>query len=352
MTPTSVTPNPVPPTSVPLPLVEHLHGQGAFCAGHGSPMYGQLCAFLADDVAAGGVVAELLKRWAAPTFGLDQLRREVPGLRLLGGLHRLVLTRRAPELALFYPSVGGTGDVRDAWPVVRGALLTHADELREGLAQPPQTNEVGRAAPLLKGLGEIAVWTGGLPVRLVEIGTSAGLNLRVDQLPIGAGRLIDPGPDGLPRPDAPSYRVVSRVGGDLHPIDPTTPAGRTTLTSYVWPDDLVRFERLRVALDVARDVPVDLRRVGAADLVEGLRLEAGTVTVLWHSVMWQYVGEPERQRVREAIERLGAEASQTQRFAHVRFEPAAAGDRHHELSLDTWPGERGRLLGTAPPHGL
>ena len=340
------------PTAVTLPLVEHLRGQGAFCASHGSPMYGRLCTFLADDVAARGLTADLLRHWASPTLSLDQLRRDVPGLRLLGGLHRLVLTRRAPELALFYPSVGGTGDVQEAWPVVSEALLTHVDELVAGLDLPPQTNEIGRAAPLLKGLGEIAVWTGGLPVRLVEIGTSAGLNLRVDQLPIGAGRLIDPGPDGLPRPDAPPYLVVSRVGGDLHPIDPTTPAGRTTLTSYVWPDDSVRFERLRVALDVARAVPVDLRRVGAADLVEGLRLEAGTVTVLWHSVMWQYVAEPERERVREAIERLGGEASPAQRFAHVRFEPAAAGDGHHELSLDTWPGERGRLLGTAPPHGL
>ncbi len=335
-----------------LPLVTHLRAQGGFCASHRSPMYGRFCEFLAADVVAEGITAELLARWAGPAETAERLSRDVPGLRLLGGLHRLVLTRHAPELALFYPSVGGTGDSASAWPALRDALTDHRTELRAGLDQAPQTNEVGRAAQLGKGLAEIAVWSGGMPVRLVEIGASAGLNLRVDRLPIGAGRLIDPGPDSLPRADAPPYRVVGRIGGDLDPVDPTTLAGRTTLTSYVWPDDALRFERLRVALDLANELPVDLRRVGAADLVEGLDLEAGSVTVLWHSVMWQYVGDAERSRVLAAIERLGAAADDSRRFAHVRFEPREAGDRRHELTLDTWPSGRTRLLGTAPPHGL
>ena len=34
--------------------------------------------------------------------------RGEPALQLMGALHRLVLEGRAPELARFYPSTGGT----------------------------------------------------------------------------------------------------------------------------------------------------------------------------------------------------------------------------------------------------
>ncbi len=43
------------------------------------------------------------------------------------------------------------------------------------LSLPPQTNEVRRSALLLPGFIEIARKT-GLPLRLLEIGASAGLN--------------------------------------------------------------------------------------------------------------------------------------------------------------------------------
>ena len=50
---------------------------------------------------------------------------------------------------------------------------------RGALDQPPQTNEVGRSAALLGGL-LVLVDRFQLPVRLFEIGCSAGLNLRAD----------------------------------------------------------------------------------------------------------------------------------------------------------------------------
>ena len=76
----------------------------------------------------------------------------------MGGVHRLVILGRAPGLAWFYPSVGGEGDPEDAWPAFRAVLDEHRDELRAGLDQPPQTNEVGRAAALIGGLLHVAAW--------------------------------------------------------------------------------------------------------------------------------------------------------------------------------------------------
>ena len=89
-----------------------------------------------------------------------------------------MLERRAPGLAVHYPSVGGTpGDV---WPAARAVVEEHLDELHELVRRPVQTNEVGRSSALLGGLLHVAAAT-GLPVRLLEVGASGGLNLSVDR---------------------------------------------------------------------------------------------------------------------------------------------------------------------------
>jgi len=85
-------------------LVHMLRSQGRFCAGSGSSMYGELFELVAGDVEAGGVFANILSGHED-----DPSRHAVP-LRLLGGLHRLVLDGRAPELRRWYPSTGGTWD--------------------------------------------------------------------------------------------------------------------------------------------------------------------------------------------------------------------------------------------------
>src|SRR5690606_26278083 len=104
-------------------------------------------------------------------------------LRLLGGVHALVLAGHAPELAACYPSAGGTVDPDRpdaAWPAFRAAVADQMAWVRDWMTRPPQTNEVGRANLLITGLLR-AVQRTPLPVRLVELGASAGLNLRADR---------------------------------------------------------------------------------------------------------------------------------------------------------------------------
>ncbi len=124
-----------------------------------------------------------------------------------------------------------------------------------------------------------------LPVRLVEIGTSAGLNLRADQFWIsGAG--VSFGPEsspvrmpgawhGQPPPVRP-VEVVSRTGGDLAPVDPVSEQGRLLLLAYVWADQVDRLDRLRGACELAARIPADLRREAASQTIA--RTQAGT----WH----------------------------------------------------------------------
>ena len=113
-------------------------------------------------------------------------------LRLVGSVHRLVLAGSAPELAAYYPTVGGTWSSQ-ASEAVLAFLAARGDEVRPLLDQAPQTNEVGRAAALVGGLLRLTErWP--LPVRLWEIGASGGLNLQADRFRISgsAGAWGDP----------------------------------------------------------------------------------------------------------------------------------------------------------------
>lgn len=335
-----------------------LAGQARACAANGSPMYAALLDALAADVAAGGLTAELLAAYASASP--DDM---VP-LRLMGALHRLVLEREAPELALHYPSVGGRFASADAaWPAVQATLGAHGERLRGVLEQVPQTNEVGRAAALA-GLLRHAVARSGLhQVRLVELGASAGLNLCVDRFRIGRGdgawgpahSPVDLGDAWLgQQPPAEPVRIVERAGVDLAPVDVTSANGRLALTSFVWADQVERFERLRAALSVAGDARPPVQADDAVEFAERLELREGMTTVVWHSVFRPYLPQAARARLSARLEDLGRQASPTAGFAEVSLEPApedVGSGRTLEVRLRTGVGPM-QVLGTAPPHGV
>lgn len=333
--------------------------QALACEELGSPMYAELLSRLADDLEAGGPTARALRG-----------HEDDPGpsglaLRLAGSVHRLVLSGSAPELATYYPSTGGTW-TSDGVTAVLDLLDRRGDEVRPLLDHAPQTNEVGRAAALLGGLLRIVErWP--LPVRLFEIGASGGLNLRADRFRYGDDEggswgdqespvVLERAWEGARLPLERPVTVLERGGCDLHPVDVTTEDGRLTLTSYVWPDMTARHARLAGAIELARREPVGLARSDAATYVEGLALATGTVTVLWHSVMWQYVPREEQERVTARLADLGASATDVTPLVHLFAEPTrrTPEDRHRFwVVARTWPGTGEReFLGQMAPHGL
>lgn len=341
-------------------LAGHFRVQARACAELGSPMYAALVDRLADDIDAGGVTAALVEGHEADP-GPSAL-----ALRLVGTVHRLVLERRAGELATCYPSVGGTWDLEVAWPLFERLLAERTDEVRAGLERAPQTNEIGRSAALTGGLLRIGE-TVRLPVRLLEIGSSGGLNLDADRFAyLQDGRVVQGPADspvrledcwrGRPVTPWPDLAVVERVGSDVAPVDVSTTQGRLTLTSYVWPDQTARLERLRAAFAVAAAHPVEVRRTDAASFVEQVSLRPGTITVLWHSVMWQYLDGGDQERVTAAIERIGAAATEQSPFAHLALEPARRtpeGPHGFLLSLRLWPWQpEPQVIGETVGHGI
>lgn len=325
----------------------------------GSPMYGVLERALADDVETGGPAWEMLASRAESAMG-DAL-----SLRLLGGVHRMVLAGTAPELAAYYPSVGGNGDAAAAWPHVRALLEQRPPELLDALTRPPQTNEVGRSAALVPGFLTVAART-GLPLRLLELGASGGLNLRADrywyeQGGVGWGdpdsdvRFVDLWVEGTPPLDV-TATIASRAGCDRDPIDVSDPDAALTLLSYVWPDQAERLRTFRAAVLIAARVPVDLV---PAPIEEWLPAQLtnpvpGGATVVFHSIVWQYLPAETRELVFETLDEAGRRATDDAPLAYLRLEPNDETFFPAHLRLTLWPGPAsvrdGELLATSGFH--
>ncbi|WP_405017622.1 DUF2332 domain-containing protein [Kitasatospora sp. NBC_00070] len=350
---------------MPLPHAAAMIDQQAVACGElGSPLYEFLLRRAALDVAAGGPCAAAIAGYEqAP--GPDAI-----ALRLLGGVHALVLTGRAPALAAYYPSAGGEFTLpvpEAAWTAFRATVAEHLDWVRTWLTRPPQTNETGRANLLIAGLLHLSA-DAPLPVRLFELGASAGLNLLADRFRCEwSGGAHGPADSPVRLTDAwrgdpvfrsdrplPDLEFTERRGCDLTPIDPLSPEGALALRAYVWADRPERAARLDGALALAAKHSAPVERLGAAEFLRRVSVAEGTLTVVWHSIMRQYVPADEWALVETELARLADAATPTAPFAHIAFEPhrvAGSDQRRFVLTVRTGTAPE-RVLAEAVPHGL
>ena len=319
-------------------LAARLRRQAGWCAREGSPLYAALLEKSASDIEVEGPAWEVLSDFE------DEPGTAAVALRFMAAVHRLVLDGTLPVLARHYPSAGGAGDAHDAWPLFRQALTDHREQIRALAANPCQTNEVGRSAAMLGGFLEVAQRT-NRPLRILEIGASAGLNLRWDRYryesadgswgdpasPVSFSHHFEVAP-----PMNRSAAVAERKGCDPHPIDPTTDDGALALRASIWADQLGRLALLDGALEVSRGMPVAVEATGAVPFLERelARQDSEVATVVYHSVVMQYLAEEDRHR----IEELSAAAA----VFHLSMEPT---EKAFEIRLND------ELLGISGPHG-
>jgi hypothetical protein len=265
---------------------------------------------------------------------------------------------RLPKLAELYPSAGGKADTRAAPDRFLEVLDEHADDVLAHIERPVQTNEVARSAGLVGGFLTIAAET-GKPLSLFEVGASAGLILRFDRYRYSAGdagfgdagsavRFEDVFDNGTPPFESP-LTVSDRHACDANPLDPRSEEDRLTLMSYVWPDQHERFVRLRGALEIAQRDDVTVERAGAAEWAERMLAERrpGVATVLYHSVVVQYLGAEEGTALHDAITAAGSRATGDAPFAWLFLEP---GEVEADVRLTVWPGGEQRLIARAGFH--
>jgi hypothetical protein len=270
-----------------------LREQARSCAEMGSPLYAELLDRAAEDIETSGPCWDVLSHHVAPGRG------DAVALRFMAAVHRLVLTGRAPRLAAQYPSTGGSPEAA-AWPAFRDTVRENVNGLMTLTALPCQTNEVGRAAPLMFGFLAVAAEC-GLPLRVLEVGASAGLNLRFDRFRYGSRTVAwgDPASPvdltGLwlesPRDLGAPLAVAERGGCDRNPLDPAEPETRLALRASVWADQTARLTRLDGALALAARVPARVDRASLEHWLVGqlARPRPGLATVVCHAVVIEYL---------------------------------------------------------------
>ncbi len=273
-----------------------------------SPLYARLCRYVATDPALLALVS------GAPAS------QPVPNL-LLAATHDLLLSGVDDPLATAYPSVGGSGDLEGVERRFRDFCLRHGDHISAVVAsRNVQTNEVRRCVAWIPALA-VAVPEG--PIALVEIGASAGLNLRLDAYGyrFGDQGIGDPsaplildtelrGPVAPPIPPT-LPDIAWRSGIDLAPIDLEDEEAVRWATALLWPEQVDRIERFRSAVDIARRHPVRIVEGDALDALPRVVADApgDASLVIVHSFVVNQFSTEGRAALDRVIADLGRPAT-------------------------------------------
>ncbi len=318
---------------------ESFEVQAGYCSAMDAPVTTRLCRSIGRAVSRDTATGRAVLDWPGEPVA------DAMVLRLMGGFHALHRAGADPALSRVFLGSVMEDDAVDA--ITAQTLTTHEAALLPWLAGPPQTNEAGRSAGLMTGLLHLAARFGP-KMALLEIGSSAGLNLLIDRYGFDLGG-VRAGPDPAellikpewrgPLPPAAPIDIVGVRGVDIAPVDLSDGAAAERLAAYVWVDAVERQARIDTAIAMVRRYGVQLDAGDAADWVEA-RLAApqpaGVMRVLVHSVVWQYLPTEGRDRIRRAMAAAGANATPERPLGWVMMEPNR--DQHrHEVRVQGWP---------------
>jgi hypothetical protein len=274
--------------------------------GRVAPMYAGLARGIAGDPELLALLAEAPEEQQLPVL-------------LFASVHSLVLAEPELAAAAFYPSVHAGVRTHDgAFEAFRQLCRSRRVDIAALLTtRVTQTNEVGRCRLYLPALSLIAEEMG--PLSLVDVGTSAGLNLFLDRYHYAFVPGGEVGPmsavaltcrvRGERRPAQLTMPVVAgRLGIDRSPIDLGDPDDRNWLRACVWPEQTDRVQRLDAAIDIALSMPAEIRRGDATASLAAAIATAGQSghPVVMNSWVLNYLSAHERRSYVAELDRLGA----------------------------------------------
>ncbi len=211
---------------------------------------------------------------------------------LFAAVHELVLQYSADELATYYPSVTQYPKrAEDVFPSFLAFCHTYESEIRHRLrTRGVQTNEVQRCAYLYPIFSKIQQQT-KRPLGLLEIGTSAGLQLFVDQY------------------------AYEYNGVDLNIVDLTDEAERSWLNALIWPEHETRRQLLQAAMNEVNFNTVTLIEGDGVTMLQDLvsRVSETETLCIFHTHVANQMSRPVKEELLKQVERIG----QTRDVFHI-----------------------------------
>jgi len=279
---------------------------------------------------------------------------------LLGAVHFLLLRGAEHPLRRHYLDLGGGApEGEDPFALFQDFIRIHHDEIARLIeTRVTNTNEVGRSALLHAGFRMLAK-DSNLPLNLIEIGPSAGLNMIWDRYGVRYCDKCSIAPDAplvieielrgerVP-PCGPAPAVASRVGLELNPVDLSNPDDRDWLRALMWPDQVPRLHRLERAIELFAQVHPPILHGDALELLPDAlaAIPAGETVCVYHTIaVYQF-----STAMKEALENILVVAGLRRPVWRLSFEfdgnvCVLALIRYHDGARDE------RVLAHAHPHG-
>jgi hypothetical protein len=224
---------------------------GEVDAARTSPLYERVAVALSESDEALRAIRAAPARKRQPTV-------------ILAALHDLALAGHAPALAAAYAA--GDGDAAAAAAI--DTLLRMTDlVVATAVRRKTQTFETARCAALHPAIAEVAHRAGVSALGLIDVGSSAGLNLHVDRVGIAYsnGQALGDRSSPVqlsasivgdrPVPARAMPDVVARIGIDVDPVDVTDAENARWLRACLPPDRPERMARLHAEMALAATAP-------------------------------------------------------------------------------------------------
>ena len=316
-----------------------------------SPMYAEL----AEDIAADVELLEL---------AAYSMPEQPPPNMLFAAVQYLLLSGLEHPLAGHYPVIAGSESLPGpAFPRFRDFCLGHRDRIVELVAtRRTQTNVVRRCTCLLPAFALVR-GESSLPLALIDMGASAGLNLNFDRYAYSYRRdgneILRWGPPrarirleaelrgsaGLPRLPA-AIPVASRDGIDIDPVDPANADRMLWLRALIWPEHVERHQQLMDAAAELEASPIRMHAGDAAellpDLVESVPREHALV--VYSTIAFYQFPRESRSRIADTLAAASA-ARAVWQIAMEGWSPQLSVTRYREGTRET------EMLADVSAHG-
>ena len=319
--------------------------------GLASPIYEELALGVSNDDDILSIALKTKSHQPAPNM-------------LFAAVQYLLLKGIEHPLAQYYPIISRETQRRESpFPSFREFCLLYRESIIELIrTRRTQTNVVRRCTCLLPAFSIVSEES-GLPLALIDVGASAGLNLNFDRYCYSYQRSTEDklnwGSEdarihleaelrsraSFPRL-APEIAVASRDGIDLEPVDLSNPDQLLWLRALIWPEHTERHQQLIEAAKEFSHSDIHLHAGDAVDVLPNLisTIPNEHALVVYSTIaLYQFTLEDRKRLTRALLE--ACEERPVWQIALEGNDPMLSITRYREGKSDT------EILADASPHG-